>query len=681
MRLAFLRAAGIMFGLMAAAHSAAALPPLQPLDLFRLSAASTPRFSPDSRMISYVRVTNDIKTDRAIRSLWLVDSRTGEESPIRADDGESFGQEWSPDGTRLAYIHAAPGSAPEIEVYWLATGRTARISRLERAPGNLAWSPDSRLIAFTMSEPRAPTVFGTPLVAPEGAHWAEPLTVIDDVHYRDDGVGPRKPGYTHIFVIPATGGAPRQLTQGQFEDDGPLAWTRDDAAIVFLGHRAKDFTRDPLENSLYRVSLADCALTRLTPSDGPYSAPRISPDGRRLAYSGFKDEYRGYENRHIFVMDLATGHTDTLAATRDLSFDNPRWAADNRSLYTDYSERGVTKVVRVGLAGGVAEIASGLASASFNLPYSGGDYDVAPDGTVAITLGAPDRPADLAAVRKGSVHQLTHLNDGLLGQRTLGRIQLLPVKSSFDGTAIDAWEVLPPGFQPGHKYPLILEIHGGPFASYGPTFATDGQLYAAAGYVVVYANPRGSTSYGEKFGNGIDRSYPGIDYDDLMSAVDAAIASGAVDPDRLFVTGGSGGGVLTTWIVGKTHRFRAAVAQKPVVNWSSEVLTSDIYPWMAKYWFGKLPWEDPVAYWKRSPLSLVGNVTTPTMVIVGAEDVRTPVPEAEQYYGALQLRGVPTALIRVPGAFHDMAARPSHSATKAEAVLAWFARYDSKAGR
>jgi len=678
MRLAVLRAVGIMVGLVATAHAAVALPPLQPRDLFRLSAASTPRFRPDGRAIAYVRVTNDIMTDRSVRSLWLVDSRSAEESPIRADDGESYGQEWSPDGTRLAYIHAAPGGAAEIDVYWLATGRTASVSRLERAPAHLAWSPDGRLIAFTMSEPRAPVVFGAPLAAPEGAHWAEPLTVIDDVHYRDDGIGPRKPGYTHIFVVPATGGAPRQLTQGAFEDDGPLAWTHEGAGLVFLGHRAKDFARDPLENSIYRVSLADGALTRLTRTDGPYGAPRISPDGRRLAYSGFEEKYRGYENRRIFVMDLTMGHTDTLTATRDLSFDNPRWAQDSRSLYADYGERGVTKVAHLSLAGGVTEIASGLADASFNLPYSGGDYDVAPDGTVAITLGAPDRPADLASVRKGSVQRLTHLNEGLLGQRTLGRVQPLPVKSSFDGTTIDAWEVLPPGFQTGRKYPLILEIHGGPFASYGPSFATDGQLYAAAGYIVVYANPRGSTSYGDKFGNGIDRSYPGTDYDDLMSAVDAAIATGSVDPDRLFVTGGSGGGVLTTWIVGKTHRFRAAVAQKPVVNWSSEVLTSDIYPWMAKYWFGKLPWEDPVGYWKRSPLSLVGNVTTPTMVIVGTEDVRTPVPEAEQYYAALQLRGVPTALVKVPGAFHDMAARPSHSAAKAEAVLAWFARYDVK---
>jgi dipeptidyl aminopeptidase/acylaminoacyl peptidase len=236
--------------------------------------------------------------------------------------------------------------------------------------------------------------------------------------------------------------------------------------------------------------------------------------------------------------------------------------------------------------------------------------------------------------------------------------------------------VTPPNFDPSKKYPLILEIHGGPFSAYGPTFATDMQLYAAAGYVVVYSNPRGSTSYGEAFANEIDRNYPSHDYDDLMSVVDAAVARGFVDDKRLYVTGGSGGGVLTAWIVGKTDRFRAAATQKPVINWTSEVLTTDGYTFMAAYWFGKMPWEDPQAYWARSPLSLVGNVKTPTLVVVGEQDDRTPPSEADQYFAALQLRGVPTGLVRVHGASHGgIAARPSQSAAKAQAILGWFDRY------
>jgi dipeptidyl aminopeptidase/acylaminoacyl peptidase len=295
---------------------------------------------------------------------------------------------------------------------------------------------------------------------------------------------------------------------------------------------------------------------------------------------------------------------------------------------------------------------------------------------VAVTTGDPLHPSDVGIASAGGVRRLTHLNESLLGSKALAQVQKLPVTSSYDQRSIDAWMVTPADFDPAKKYPLILEIHGGPFSAYGPNFSTDDQLYAAGGYVVLYTNPRGSTSYGEEFADQIDKAYPGHDYDDLMSAVDAAIATGHVDQGNLFVTGGSGGGVLTAWIVGKTDRFRAAAAQKPVIDWASFGLTSDISNFLSPYWFAKKPWEDPTGYWSRSPLSLVGNVKTPTLVVVGSEDYRTPVSEAEQYYTALQLRGVPTALVKVPGASHGgIAARPSQSAAKASAILAWFNRY------
>jgi len=258
----------------------------------------------------------------------------------------------------------------------------------------------------------------------------------------------------------------------------------------------------------------------------------------------------------------------------------------------------------------------------------------------------------------------------------MGLPQKLAVASSFDQHPIDAWMITPPDFDAAKKYPLILEIHGGPWSAYGPNFSTDDQLYAAAGYVVVYANPRGSTSYGQAFADFIDKNYPSHDYDDLMSAVDAAIATGHVDPNNLFVTGGSGGGVLTAWIVGKTDRFRAAATQKPVIDLASFALTTDFASSFSPYWRKERPWEDPQSYWKYSPLSLVGNVKTPTLVVVGSDDYRTPVSEAEQYYTALQTRGIPTMLVKVPGASHGgIAARPSQAAAKASAILAWFDRY------
>jgi dipeptidyl aminopeptidase/acylaminoacyl peptidase len=255
-----------------------------------------------------------------------------------------------------------------------------------------------------------------------------------------------------------------------------------------------------------------------------------------------------------------------------------------------------------------------------------------------------------------------------------GKTAPLQVSSSFDKQAIDAWMITPPGFDPHKKYPLILEIHGGPYLSYGPTLSVGHQLFAGAGYIVVYANPRGSTSYGAAFANIIHDDYPSHDYDDLMSAVDAAIQTGYVDTDNLYVTGHSGGGVLTAWTVGKTSRFRAAAVQSPIINWTSGTLASDIYPYVTRYWFDKMPWEAPESYWKHSPLSLVGNVTTPTLVVVGTADLRTRPVEAEQYFKALELRNVPTALIEAPGEFHVFN-RPSHIVGRANAILAWFERY------
>jgi dipeptidyl aminopeptidase/acylaminoacyl peptidase len=649
---------------------------LEPRDLFSLSAAADPRFRPDGAVLAYVRVSNDIMIDRARHAIWLIDTRTGEQTPLGTDDTDATAPRWSPDGRRLAYVLTPAGGRPEVHVRWMASGQTERVARLPRAPDSLAWSPDSRRVAFVMLEPAAAPMLGAPLAKPAGAAWAEPLKVIDQSNYRADGQGELEPGRHHVYVVSADGGAPRQVTFGDGEDAGPLSWTADGRGILFTGRRDEDWQAQAFRSAIYRVDVEGGALTRLTHQQGPDASANLSPDGGKIAFIGYDDRDRGYENSRVYVMDVDGGHVHPLALALDRGLGAPHWSGDGKAVYADYVDHGVTKVARLGLDGTITDVASGLAAASLDLPYAGGDFAVARDGSVAITAGSSDHPADIVVMRQGQPRRLTDLNAELFAGKTLARIEPLTVRSPFDGLPIDAWMAKPPSFDPAKTYPLILEIHGGPFASYGPVFSTDDQLYAAAGYVVVYANPRGSTSSGAAFANEIDRAYPGHDYDDLMGVVDAVVAKGFVDPKRLFVTGGSGGGVLTSWIVGKTHRFAAAATQKPVVNWSSEVLTSDLYGWMARYWFGKLPWEDPQGYWTRSPLSLMGAVTTPTLVVVGDQDLRTPDGEAEQYFDALRLRGVPTALVRVPGAFHDMAARPSQSAAKASAILAWFARYD-----
>ena len=645
-------------------------------DLFSLQCATDPQIRPDGHVVAYVRVSYDIMTDRPRRTIWLVDADSGAQTPLTTSSGSSYSPRWSPDGKRLAYVASAEGGHSQLFVRWMQSEQTARITDLTEAPSDLEWSPDGHSIAFIMLTPDEKTNLGTAPPKPEGANWAEPLTVISDIKYRADGEGYLKPGYTHAFVVSAEGGFPRQLTFGAYNEQGPLSWTPDGRYLLLSGNRTEGWQREPVNSTLYRVSIADATVTPLTHRTGPNNQPRVSPDGKQIAYLGFEDRLLGYQNVRVYLMDRDGNNSRSITEQLDRSVDDVRWAADGRSLYVQYTDKALTRVARLTLDGRLQQLAAGLAGSGLDRPYTGGEFTVSSSGVVAFTSGATDHPPDVSIARGDHVTRLTRLNDDLFAIRKLGIVQPLAVSSSVDKRPIDAWLVSPPNFDPAAKYPLILEIHGGPYASYGAVFSTDDQLYAAAGYMVLYANPRGSTSYGEEFANFIQHDYPSHDYDDLMSAVDAAIAKGSVNPDQLYVTGGSGGGVLTAWIVGRTHRFRAAATQKPVINWASFALTTDIATYVPKYWFGKEPWEDPQGYWKHSPLSLVGNVTTPTLVVVGGEDYRTPVSDSEQYYQALQIRGVPTALVKVPGASHGgLAARPSQSAAKASAILAWFDRY------
>ena len=647
-------------------------------DLFDLAVAADPQISPDGRHIAYVRRANDIMTDRAVSSIWLIDTATGRETPLAGQDGPAFSPRWSPDGSRLAYVSAAGGSA-QLWVRWMDGGEAVRLTGLPTSPSSLAWAPDGRSIAYTMLVKDAGAKLGSaPANKPEGAKWAEPLDIRTLLTYRADGQGYVEPGFEKIFLIPATGGAPRQLTFGPYHDGGPLSWSRDGRTLYFGANRQADWETDPLESEIHALDVASGAITTLTDRNGPDAAPAVSPDGRLIAFVGFDDAMRAYEQTDLYVMNRDGSGRRRIAANWDYSVGAVHWAADSRSLYVQYDDHGETKVARVGLDGSVRDVATGLSGGPLDRPYTGGSFTVADNGAIAFTGGTATRPAEVHFARGGGgeARILTDLNRSLREVKSLGQVRKITVASSHDGLPIEGWLTLPPGYVEGQRVPLILEIHGGPFTAYGPHFSTDNQLYAAAGYAVLSPNPRGSTSYGEAFAQQIDKAYPGNDYFDLISIVDRAIALGIADPDALFVTGGSGGGVLTSWIVGKTNRFKAAATQKPVINWQTQALTADGPSFFGPYWLGAQPWEKPELYWSLSPLSLVGNVETPTLVVVGAEDYRTPVSESEQYYTALRLRGVPTMLVKVPGASHgSIAARPSQSAAKAAAILAWFDKY------
>jgi dipeptidyl aminopeptidase/acylaminoacyl peptidase len=642
-------------------------------DLFDLSTASDPQISPDGRRVAYVRRTADIMTDRMVPSIWLVDVESGEQRPLATGGSANMSPRWSPDGKRLAYISTAEGGGAQLYVRWMDSGERVRITNLPTGPQSITWSPDGRQIAYIMAVPDDGAKLGSAPAKPEGAEWAKPLEIIDKVTYRRDGGGYVEPGFDQLFVVSATGGASRQLTYGAFHAEGPASWAPDGRSIVISSNRSKDWERDSRDAEVYEINVASGALTALTDRDGPDVAPAISPDGRWIAYAGFDDDNRAFPQAQLYLMDLHGGAKRKLTGSLDRSIDALQWGKDSRTIYVIYEDDGAVELARVSLDGRVTPITDKLAGSGLDRPYVGGEFSVGGDGTIALTTGDASRPSDLAVWRGGGLRKLTDLNRHL-SAKNLSEVRALPVTAP-DGLKVPAWIMMPPGAKPGERVPVILEIHGGPAAAYGPYFATDYQLYAAAGYAVLFTNPRGSTSYGAAFTDAIEKAYPGPDYEDLIAAVDAAIAQGYADPDNLFITGGSGGGVLTAWVIGKTDRFRAAAAQKPVINMTSQVLTADGIPYFARYWFGKMPWEDQQAYWARSPLSLVGNVKTPTLVVVGGSDYRTPVSESEQYYSALQLRSIPTALVKVPDASHGFTARPSQSAAKASAIIAWFDKY------
>lgn len=644
-------------------------------DVFELEWAADPRISPDGKRIVFARTGFDINKDRERSSLWMVNADGTDLRPLLDPTRSAGSPRWSPDGTRLLFVSAVDGKA-DIFVRWMDTGQEAKLTHLENGPGGLAWSPDGKWIAFSMFVPDESKPFMSMPAKPDGADWGPAIKYIDQLNYRADGAGYLKPGHQHVFLLPAEGGTARQLTTGPF-DHGAPHWSPDGRAILVSANRVADADYEPNESNIYEIDVASGAVKQLTTRKGPDNSPVVSPDGKWVAYTGFDDRYQGYQVTQLYVMNRDGSNPRLISTSLDRDVENAQWAADGRGLYFQYNDRGDTKVALITLDGKVTDLVNNVGGLDVGRPYSGGQYSVsATTGRIAFTHTTPDHPADVAVGGAGTTAQrLTRLNDDLFAHKELGPVEEIWFESSFDKRRVQGWIARPPGFDPSKKYPMVLEIHGGPFADYGIRFSSEIQLYAAAGYVVLYTNPRGSTAYGEEFGNLIHHDYPNHDFDDLMSGVDAVIAKGYVDPDKLFVTGGSGGGVLSAWIVGHTSRFKAAVVVKPVINWYSFVLTADGPSFFYKYWFPGPPWENLDHYMKRSPITYVGNVTTPTMLMTGEVDYRTPSEEAEQFYEALKIRKVPTAMVRIPDASHHIAATPSNLIAKVQYILGWFDKY------
>ncbi|MEW6322735.1 MAG: S9 family peptidase [Acidobacteriota bacterium] len=629
-----------------------------------------PQISPDGSQIIYTRQWFDKLNDRRESSLWIMNGDGSKHRfLVRGSDAR-----WSPSGDRIAYTAAGEPRGSQIFVRYMdAEGATTQITRVEESPSSIAWSPDGRSIAFTMKvEQKNSWPIRMP-AAPEGAKWAAAPRIVERLDYRQDRTGFDDDGYRHVFVVPATGGTPRQLTTGDWNHNG-AEWTPDGTRILFTSLRIEDAEYAWRESDIYAVDVASGAIRQLTTRKGPDNNPTPSPDGKLIAYTGYDWTRDTWVDSKIYVMNADGSNPRLVSGAWDRSPQNLMWKADGSGVYFTAQDQGSQNLYFLPIAGQPASVQQ-VTKGTHLLSTSSMTTKGRAVGVVTSAHAPPDVVAfDLASP---TLAKLTDVNGDILAGKRLGALTEMWYEAP-DGLKIQGWYITPPDFDASKKYPLQLHIHGGPHSMYGVGFNFGWQEQAANGYVVLYTNPRGSTGYGSAFGNQIMNAYPSKDYDDLMAGVDALLAKGFIDDRNMFVTGCSGGGVLTAWIVGKTDRFAAASSNCPVVDWLSFVGTTDSASWY--YNFEKLPWDDPSEHLRRSPLTYVGNVKTPTMLMTGVLDLRTPMPQTEQFYSALKLRKVPTAMIRFNDEWHGTTTRPSNFIRTQLYLRYWFDKYKRPAG-
>jgi dipeptidyl aminopeptidase/acylaminoacyl peptidase len=631
----------------------------------------SPQVSPDGSQIVYTRRWTDKINDKYEDEVWITNA-DGSHNRFFVKGSQA---RWSPDGRRIAYVSQGQPQGAQLFVKWLDSPGETQVTHLERSPGNPQWSPDGKRIAFTMVVPATQAFKINMPQRPAGAMWIDAPRVVDRLDYRSDGSGWRPEGYIHIFVVADEGGTPRQLTQGDYNETGH-EWMPDSETVVFTSLRQPDAEYVFRDSEIYAANVKTGDVRALTDRKGPDANPTVSPDGKMIAYTGFDQTDDTYRINKLYLMNADGSNKWLLTGDFDRAIGDPHWAPDGGGIYFTTEDRGTDNLWFVPTRGGAPrQITQGTHQFRFS--------SMSRDGLITGTLTAPQSPANVIAFQikqPGAIRQLTDVNADVLEGRKLGAVEEIWY-DSVGGKKIQGWIVKPPDFDASKKYPLILYIHGGPHTMYGVGFNFEFQNHAANGYVVLYTNPRGSTGYGEQFGNAIKNAYPGDDYTDLMNGVDEVVKRGYVDANNLFVCGGSGGGVLTSWIVGHTDRFAASVVMKPVVNWYSFVGTTDSSSWY--YNFAKLPWEDPAEHLRRSPITYVGNVKTPTMVMDGELDLRTPIEQTEQYYRALKLRHVPTLMVRLPDEYHGFNAdwtnrHPSNRIAQILYLRGWFDKYRRK---
>jgi dipeptidyl aminopeptidase/acylaminoacyl peptidase len=697
-------------------------------DLLRFVWIADPQISPDGRHVAFTRVTVNQQKDDYESSIWIVPA-DGSEPPRRLTSGtRDTTPRWSPDGRRVAFVRSVErdGRAQPSQIYVLSLegGEARAVTDLPRGASSPAWSPDGSRIAFSSTTapddlarkrkedekqpPKQDGATGKPQQEKKEEETKQPaidaagerdsdVRVITSAVYRSNGRGwndPTRP--PHLWVVDLTRAdtlppgeipAPQQITSGPYGESNHI-WSSDGTQLLFT--RVDEPYYYPSDSNLYAVPAAGGPITQLASIDGTIGALALSPDGRMLAFLGTENGQpeRSHDQTDLFVVEAAGGTPRNLtrgydfdiggsiggdqAAPRGGSSRGPVWAPDGRSVIVVSGEQGDANLVRV-------EIASGRVDHVFKGSHTVQSYSSSREGRVAALVSTPTNIGDvfvLDAAARSSPQRITRVNDELFGTIRLSEPEEI-WWTSFDGRRIQGWLLHPPDFDPSKKYPFILQIHGGPHSAYGNVFTHEFHWMAAKGYVVLFPNPRGSSNYGQEFGNIIQYRYPGDDFRDLMAGVDEVLKRGYIDEKRLGVTGGSGGGLLTNWTITQTDRFAAAVSQRSIADWAGFWYTAD-FTLFTPTWFRKAPWEDPADYAARSPITHVARVKTPLMLIDGDEDLRTPPADGgEMMFRALKYLKVPTVMVRFPGENHELSrsGKPRHRIERLRHIVGWFDKW------
>jgi dipeptidyl aminopeptidase/acylaminoacyl peptidase len=682
---------------LAASPRAAAKRPITETDLYKFTWIADPQIAPDGRTIAFVQVTVNEKDNKYESSLYSVPV-AGAVAPVRITGGtRDTTPRWSPDGNWLAFVRPNDKDVPQIHLLPLRGGEARVLTDLPKGAGGPVWSPDGRTIAFTSTTMADDMKKPDPAAKPERK---SDVKVVTRAVYRANG----NPTYVdgdrraHIWTVPvpltdAVGPKPeaKPITSGEFDERG-VQWSPDGSTLYFVSDRVVESYYNAGDSDIYSIPAAGGAITKIASIDGGIGSFSVSPDGKRLAFVGALsgEPIRSYSQPDLWLANATPGSAPK-NLTESYDFDissgiggdqsaprveNPKpivWARDGLSLIVTTAENGSSNLRRVPIAGGKID------------PVTAGNHDVvaftaAKDGTIAATISTQTNIGDIAIVKAGESAQrpvaITRVNEALFADIAQSEPEEIWYPS-FDGRKVQGWILKPPDFDPAKKYPMILQIHGGPHAAYGNVYTHEFQWMAAKGYVVLFTNPRGSTSYGQEFGNLIQYRYPGDDYKDLMAGVDEVVKRGYVDTNRLGVTGGSGGGLLTNWTITQTQRFKAAVSQRDIADWYGFWFTAD-FTLFQPTWFKKAPWEDPQDFAARSPITHVAKVTTPLMLILGDADYRTPPGEGgEMMFRALKYRKVPTAMVRFPRETHELSrsGEPMHRVERLQHIVGWMDKW------